>query len=370
MSPLLLALLLATPPAAAWPSARVTPVRALPGDAVLVEVVDAAAPPTGALAGRPLRFWPGGEGRWLAVAPLPIETRPGAAVVALLVDGLTLLPALEIAPPRFTSTTLSVPPRFIEPPASARKRIAADQAAIRQAYAQPFGPPRVRASFAVPLEVEPSGRYGDQRVYNGKTEGVHYGLDLPSPTGTPVPAGAGGQVVLARDCYMSGKTVLLDHGAGIFSASFHLSRIDVAVGQQVDQGQVIGRVGSTGRSTGPHLHWGIKVDGLWVDPLSALRFALGGGEAERATATPVETPPSTTTPLETASPAEAVTPTETPTPIASPTPIATPTPTPTGTPTPTPTGTPAATDGAASSPPPPPTEPPPPAADGAAAPPR
>jgi murein DD-endopeptidase MepM/ murein hydrolase activator NlpD len=250
----------------------VTPGRVQPGDAVLVAVVDAAAPPTGALAGRPLRFWQAGEGRWLAVTPLPIETPAGPAVVALEVDGLALLPALEIAPPHFASTTLVLPPRFIEPPASARKRIAADQAAIKQAYDQPFGPPRISAPFSVPLDVEPSGRYGDQRRYNGKTEGVHYGLDLPSPTGTPVPAGADGVVVLARDCYMSGKTVLLDHGAGIFSASFHLSRIDVKVGQQVTRGQVIGRVGSTGRSTGPHLHWGIKVDGLWVEPRSATRL--------------------------------------------------------------------------------------------------
>jgi murein DD-endopeptidase MepM/ murein hydrolase activator NlpD len=317
-----LAMLLATPPAAAWPSARVTPARALPGDVVLVEVVDAVAQPSGALAGRPLHFWPAGEGRWLAAAPLPIETLPGPAVVALQVDGLTLLPALAIAPPSFASTTLKVPPRFLEPPASARKRIAADQAAIRQAYAQPFGPPRVSAPFAMPLEVEPSGRYGDQRVYNGKTEGVHYGLDLPSPAGTPVPAGADGQVVLARDCYMSGKTVLLDHGAGVFSASFHLSRIDVKVGQQVGRGQVVGLVGSTGRSTGPHLHWGIKVDGLWVDPRSALRLDLGGGEAERAA------PPD--------APAEDATP--------SPAPLLEPLPPPTG--------------------------PPPPAADGAVAPPR
>jgi murein DD-endopeptidase MepM/ murein hydrolase activator NlpD len=313
---LLLALLLATP------SARVTPGRALPGDVVLVEVVGAAAPPSGALAGRPLRFWPAGEERWLAAAPLPIETPSGPAVVALDVDGLMLLPALEIATPRFASTTLRIPPRFIEPPASARKRIAADQAAIRQAYAQPFGPPRVRAPFAVPLEVEPSGHYGDQRVYNGKTEGVHYGLDLPSPTGTPVPAGADGLVVLARDCYMSGKTVLLDHGAGVFSASFHLSRIGVEVGQQVDKGQVIGLVGSTGRSTGPHLHWGIKVDGLWVDPRSALRLDFTRGDAAGATG------PVTSTATEIATPA----------------------------PPPMPL--------------PPPTEPPPSAADGGAAPPR
>jgi murein DD-endopeptidase MepM/ murein hydrolase activator NlpD len=264
----------------------VEPARARPGDAVLVSVLDTATPPSGTLADRPLRFWPAGPGRWLAVTPLPTETPPGPAAVALLADALPLVPALEVEPANFLSTRLDVPPRFIEPPASARKRMALDQAAIKKAYERPFGPPLVAGPFAVPLDVEPSGGYGDQRVYNGKVTGVHYGLDLPSPAGTPVGAGGDGEVVLARDCYMSGKTVLIWHGAGVFSASFHLSAMEVRGGDLVKRGQVIGRVGSTGRSTGPHLHWGVKVDGLWVDPRSITRLDLAGA----ALSVPLEAP--------------------------------------------------------------------------------
>jgi murein DD-endopeptidase MepM/ murein hydrolase activator NlpD len=272
----------------------VAPAQARPGDAVLVSVLDAATPPSGSLAGRPLRFWPAGPGRWLAVAPLPTETPPGQAEVALLADALPLAPALEIVEPGFLSTRLDVAPRFIEPPASARKRMALDQAAIKEAYDRPFGPPLVAGPFAVPLEVEPSGGYGDQRVYNGKVTGVHYGLDLPSPAGTPVGAGGDGQVVLARDCYMSGKTVLIWHGAGVFTASFHLSTMAVKVGDLVRRGELIGRVGSTGRSTGPHLHWGVKVDGLWVDPRSITRLDLTGGglSARPESPDPAQPPPS------------------------------------------------------------------------------
>jgi len=255
----------------------VEPARARPGDAVLVSVLAATSPPSGSVAGRPLQFWPAGPGRWLAVAPLPTETPPGPASVAVLADALPLSPALEIVEPGFLSTRLDVPPKFIEPPASARKRMALDQAAIKKAYDRPFGPPLVAGRFAVPLEVEPSGGFGDQRVYNGKVTGVHYGLDLPSPAGTPVGAGGDGEVVLARDCYMSGKTVLIWHGAGVFTASFHLSAMEVKVGDLVKRGQAIGRVGSTGRSTGPHLHWGVKVDGLWVDPRSITRLDLASG---------------------------------------------------------------------------------------------
>jgi murein DD-endopeptidase MepM/ murein hydrolase activator NlpD len=267
----------------------VAPARVRPGDAVLVSVLDTATPPSGTLADRPLRFWPAGPGRWLAVTPLPTETPPGPAAVAVLADALPLAPALEVEPPGFLSTRLHVPPRFIEPPASARKRMALDQAAIKKAYDRPFGPPLVTGPFAVPLDVEPSGGYGDQRVYNGKVTGVHYGLDLPSPAGTPVGAGGDGVVVLARDCYMSGKTVLIWHGAGVFTASFHLSAMHVKVGDLVKRGQAVGQVGSTGRSTGPHLHWGVKVDGLWVDPRSITRLDLAGA-APSAPPEPVEPP--------------------------------------------------------------------------------
>jgi len=261
----------------AAPTAAVVPGTARPGDVVLVSVGEAATPPSGTVAGRPLRFWQAGEQRWLAVAPLPTETPPGPAAVEVTADGLPLAPPLELVPPGFASTTLSVPPKFLEPPLEARRRMALDQAALKKAYDQPFVPPRLSGPLAVPRDVEPSSRFGDQRVYNGKTEGVHYGLDLPGATGDPVGAAGDGEVVLARDCYMSGQTVLLWHGAGVFTAYFHLSRMEVKVGDRVGPGQRLGRVGSTGRSTGPHLHWGVKVDGLWVDPLSAARLDLSRG---------------------------------------------------------------------------------------------
>ena len=144
----------------------------------------------------------------------------------------------------------------------------------------------------MPLDAEPTGRYGDQRVYNGKVDGVHYGLDLAAAAGTLVGASAGGEVVLARECYMSGNTILIWHGAGVFTAYFHLARMDVKAGDQVKRGQLVGRVGSTGRSTGPHLHWGVKVDGLWVDPRSILRLELAAGDLSAPPAPPEPAPAS------------------------------------------------------------------------------
>lgn len=269
------------------------PPRAHPGDAVLITVREAGDPPQGALLGRTLRFFDAGGGTWQAVAPLPTEAPAGPAAIRLSVAGAALPAALEILPAAFRSTTLDIPPRFLEPPAWARKQMARDQEALGRAYAQPFGPPGFEGPFALPADHERSGRFGDLRVYNGTTAGAHYGLDLAGPAGAPVAASNDGVVVLARDCYMSGRTVLLWHGAGIYTAYLHLSKMEVRPGATVRRGQRIGRIGSTGRSTGPHLHWGAKVDGLWVDPESLTRLDVVG--ARRAEA-PTSAPAATSTP--------------------------------------------------------------------------
>lgn len=246
---------------------------------MLVTVRGATAAPQGALAGRPLHFFRAAGGLYQALAPLPTEVEPGPAPLTVTDGGAPVPASLAIAPANFRSSTLDVPPRFLEPPAWAKARIARDQAALGKAYAQPFGPPAFVATFALPRDAERTGRYGDQRVYNGKTSGVHYGLDLSAPAGAPVAASNDGVVVLARDCYMSGNTVILWHGAGVYTAYLHLSRMLVKPGAKVRRGQRIGLVGSTGRSTGPHLHWGAKVDGLWVDPESLMRLDLAASLA-------------------------------------------------------------------------------------------
>jgi murein DD-endopeptidase MepM/ murein hydrolase activator NlpD len=272
-------------------SAEVAPPRAHPGDAVLVTVRDAPAPPQGTLLGRALRFWEAGPGTWRALAPLPTEAPAGPAALTLTAAGepVAVVAALEILPAAFRTTTLDVPPRFLDPPAWAKKAMARDQEALGKAYAQPFGPPGFAAPFALPADHERTGRYGDQRVYNGGVAGAHYGLDLAGPAGAPVAASNDGVVVLARECYQSGRTVILWHGAGLFTAYLHLSKMEVKPGEHVRKGARVGRIGSTGRSTGPHLHWGAKVDGLWVDPESLMRIEFGTATAT-PTATPIPTP--------------------------------------------------------------------------------
>jgi murein DD-endopeptidase MepM/ murein hydrolase activator NlpD len=112
--------------------------------------------------------------------------------------------------------------------------------------------------------------FGTRSVFNGQPRSPHGGADFLSPAGTPVHAPAGGRVLLARDLYYTGNSVVIDHGAGLVSLFAHLSRIDVSDGAAVQTGQVIGLVGATGRVTGPHLHWSVRAGGARVDPLSLL----------------------------------------------------------------------------------------------------
>jgi len=109
--------------------------------------------------------------------------------------------------------------------------------------------------------------YGVRSIYNGVPRGYHLGVDFRASAGTPVRAAHRGLVTLAEELPLSGKTVVLDHGAGIFTTYQHLSAITVRPGRRVNRGDVVGRVGSTGLSTGPHLHWGMRVHGVRVNPL-------------------------------------------------------------------------------------------------------
>jgi murein DD-endopeptidase MepM/ murein hydrolase activator NlpD len=262
----------------AEPTLEVNPPRAKPGDALLLTVQGAAGLPSGTLGDRPLAFFPFARG-FRAVAALPIELEPGAPVpVAIQVPAEgdagpgTLTAAVGVEDPHFRETRLKVANRYVEPPPKVRRWIKADQQAFNVAFAQPFVPPLFQESFDWPRQVELTSHYGDQRVFNGTKKSQHYGLDLQGKVGDPILAVNDGQVVMVRRCYASGGSMVIHHGAGIYSVYFHLSRFQVKEGQTVRRGEQIGLVGKTGRATGPHLHWSMKVAGLYVDPESMLRM--------------------------------------------------------------------------------------------------
>ncbi|MFI5197850.1 MAG: M23 family metallopeptidase [Thermoanaerobaculia bacterium] len=173
--------------------------------------------------------------------------------------------SLRVAAGHFRVQRLSVDPRFVEVPKEEQERVKADQARVAEAYRRGSAG-RLWTSFSRPVEAPSNGNFGARRVYNDKTRSFHAGLDMAAPEGTPVAAAGDGRVVLAGDLYFSGGTVLLDHGAGLFTQYFHLSRIDVKEGDAVTEGTRLGVSGHTGRVTGPHLHWGAKLHAARVNP--------------------------------------------------------------------------------------------------------
>jgi murein DD-endopeptidase MepM/ murein hydrolase activator NlpD len=257
---------------------------------LLVRVTGAPSAPRGALAGRPMAFWRAGDDEWRALAALPIETAPGSMAVRVQTAEAPLATDLTVVEPGFTHHAITVDRKFVEPPPSVKNRIAADRKAFARAFAQPFSPPLFQAGFDWPRRAPTSGRYGDQRILNGKVASVHYGLDITGPRGAPVVAANDGQVVITREAYFSGNTVVVWHGADLYTAYFHLDRITVRQGQRVRKGEALGELGATGRATGPHLHWGVKVDGLWVDPRSAARLDLATGELSAPPPAPAPEP--------------------------------------------------------------------------------
>ncbi|RKH19529.1 M23 family metallopeptidase [Corallococcus praedator] len=263
------------------PLLSLQPSSAKPGDPVVVTVRGAAGLPTGTLGGRPLRFFAWREGH-LALTSLPVELPPGTQVVDVMAPGkglpVALSGALEVLAPGYRERELRVASKYVSPPKAVKARMEADRKAFAAAFAQPFREPLFGQNFAWPRQDVVTAPFGDRRSFNGKLQSQHFGVDLDGDPGAPVVAANDGTVVMARDNYASGNTVLVHHGAGLFTAYFHLSRIDVKDGAQVKQGDGLGLVGSTGRVTGPHLHWGVKADDRWVDGQTLLKLDFFGAQ--------------------------------------------------------------------------------------------
>ena len=164
-----------------------------------------------------------------------------------------------------------VPPKTVNPPKAIAERIAREQAQVVAQRTRDGEETGFAQHFIWPVQGRISGRFGNQRVYNGTPKSAHSGMDIAAANGTPVKAPADGVVTFAApDLYLTGGTLLIDHGHGISSNFLHLSRIDVKVGDTVKQGEVVAAVGATGRATGPHLHWGMNWFDVRIDPLLVL----------------------------------------------------------------------------------------------------
>jgi murein DD-endopeptidase MepM/ murein hydrolase activator NlpD len=183
---------------------------------------------------------------------------------------------IEVKEGHFATEKLTVKKQFVEPNPEQEARAEAETKRLREIYDR-VTPERLwDGPFRVPLDGEFKGsNFGKRRVLNGHPGSPHGGVDFPAPTGTPVHAAQRGRVVLAEELFFSGNTVLVDHGLGVYTFYCHFSEIDAKVGDEVVAGTVVGKVGATGRVTGPHLHWGLTVQRARVNALEIVKV-LGG----------------------------------------------------------------------------------------------
>jgi murein DD-endopeptidase MepM/ murein hydrolase activator NlpD len=170
---------------------------------------------------------------------------------------------------RFAVERLRVAPKFVEPNPQDLARATKDRELTHTLLSRVTPERMWHGEFRFPLDGPRTGRnFGKRRILNGQLRAPHTGLDIPAPTGTPVHAPQAGRVVMAQDLFFSGNTILLDHGLGVYTLYGHLSSMAVRPDDLVTAGSVIGRVGATGRVTGPHLHWGLIVNQSTINPLA------------------------------------------------------------------------------------------------------
>ena len=249
-----------------------------PGEVVVIEVrpsepviaVQATA------FGAAIRFFPDVTGGvWRGVVGIDLETRPddyAVAVRASLTNGDTVRATyrLSVAPKEFPTRHLSVNPSFVNPPADVLDRIGREAARQGEIFQTSSTERQWDGGFLRPVPGDSTSSFGRRSVYNGEPRSPHSGTDFRAGQGTPIAAPNGGTVVLAGDLYFSGNVVIIDHGWGLYSYFAHLSSIDVGEGETVERGQQVGTVGATGRVTGPHLHWTVRLNDARVDPLSLM----------------------------------------------------------------------------------------------------
>jgi murein DD-endopeptidase MepM/ murein hydrolase activator NlpD len=230
--------------------------------------------------GKHFRFFPAGERRWECLVGIDLEVKPGTYTVQVqgrgpLSESLRAEYPLTIKPKVFPERRLTVEEKFVTPPPETLERIRKETELIRELVARTTPERLWDGAFLLPVPGDPISSFGKRSVLNGQPRSPHTGTDFRGATGVPVKAPNRRRVVLAADLYFSGNTVILDHGLGLYSYFGHLSKILVEQGAVVEKGTVVGKVGATGRVTGPHLHWSVRLAETRVDPLSLVSLLRG-----------------------------------------------------------------------------------------------
>jgi murein DD-endopeptidase MepM/ murein hydrolase activator NlpD len=243
------------------------PITAVPGGVARLSLGTAEQSPKAFLDSRRLLMRSEG-GEWVAVVGVPLTAKPQStlSVEVTYADGKRAVLPIRVLDKKYLTQHITVAPDQADLPPEQMARYERERAHLQQVL-RTFTE-RNPASLALlqPVKGRRSGNFGLRRIVNGKPRSPHSGLDISAPEGTPIVATGSGQVLDVGDYLFLGQTVILDHGQGLLSLYAHLSAIDVTAGQVVGVGQTIGKVGATGRITGPHLHFSVYLNAASVDP--------------------------------------------------------------------------------------------------------
>lgn len=278
-----LALVCSTSAVAQQPTLTIAPAQPAPGAIVRLTLagVDSASRISGTMSGELLHFTRSATGAWRAIGPISVDA-VGDVPATVIVERATgtidtvvasvTIPKPKPPQPGARARALAVSPRFTQPlDAETQARIDRENAMARDIGRRAHDtPPMWTASFIRPRAATVTSRFGSGRMFNGTLSSRHLGVDFRGATGAPVHAANRGVVALVGDFFLAGNVVYIDHGGGVVTAYFHLSKVLVAQGDTVTRGQEIGLVGATGRVTGPHLHWSARYGAITVNPLDLL----------------------------------------------------------------------------------------------------
>jgi murein DD-endopeptidase MepM/ murein hydrolase activator NlpD len=255
--------------------AVIFPKKINPGDAFFIKLANAKKhlPVSASLEGKEFCFADYGEGSLLAIGAVGMETKRGYHTVGLKAGNKIRYLKLYVRKARFLKTVLTLPEREVILSPQDLARAKNDTKKLDEIF-QNVSDKLWDGRFIKPLESDLSTLFGAKRVMNGEWVSVHRGVDLKGREGEDVRASNSGRVVLAEGLFFGGNAVVLDHGQGIYTIYMHLLRMNVNPGDSVSKGEVIGYVGSSGRSTGPHLHFGVKIMDISINPVSLWNLRL------------------------------------------------------------------------------------------------
>jgi hypothetical protein len=247
---------------------------------IVVQGVPADATVAGLWQGEPVGFFPVASGEWEALLGVDLRLAPGTYPLEVLLQPRGRTPFLWKEPVQVVAKDygvehLDLPERMVTLDAKTLKRVKQEEAQFNAVWEQRSPECYWREPFLRPLPGTMLSSFGRKRLINGEQRSPHTGLDLRAAVGEPVRASNSGRVALVGDFFFHGRAVVVDHGFGLYTMYFHLSEVKVKEGERVERGAVIGLAGATGRASGPHLHWGVRLAGARVDPLALLK-ATGG----------------------------------------------------------------------------------------------